>query len=95
MLKISDYEKHVIEKFGLTPEQARDKAIEILESVRFNRKQLEGYMLPVEEIDGYGWEVIAGVLKREQEVRKFAENWEDGLSQFAHALNLEVYLTTD
>ena len=95
MLEIGNWEQSIFEKFGLTPEQARDKAIEILESVRFNPKQLHKYMFPVEEIDGVQWEVIAGVIAKEDEVRSLASEKKDGLYNFADALTLEVYLTTD
>lgn len=95
MLEIGDWERSVFEKFGLTPEQARDKAIEILESVRFNPKLLQAYMNPVEEILDVKWEVIAGVIEKEDDVRDFASYHEDGLYNFANALSVEVYLTTD
>ena len=95
MLEIGNWEQSVFEKFRLTPEQARDKAIEILESVRFNPKQLQNYMYSVEEIDSVRWEVIAGVIAKEDEIKSWASEKKDGFYNFSDALTLEVYLTTD
>ena len=95
MLELDNYAKRVFEKFGLSPEQARDKAIEILESVRFNRDKLADYMKGVNEISGYQYEIIAGVIERQDDVRRFASQFNDGLSQAYHASLLEMYLTTD
>ena len=92
MLKLDNYPKSVFEEMNVTPEQARDKAIEILESVRFNREALAAYMKPIEEIDVVTMDLIADVISREDEVRDFASEFEDGLSHIGHAMSLEMYL---
>lgn len=92
MLKLDNYPKSVFEKMNVTPEQARDKAIAILENVNFNKRQLAKYMKPVEEIDVVTMDLIADVISREDEVRDFASEFEDGLSHIGHALSLEAYL---
>lgn len=92
MLELDNYAKHVFEEKKLTPEQARDKAIEILESVRFNRVELEKFMHPVDEIDIVLWDWIADVIKREDVVRSFAAQFQDGLAQAHHASSLFIRL---
>lgn len=92
MLELDNYPKSVFEKLNLTPEEARDKAIEILESVRFNREALAAYMKPIEEIDVVRMDLIADVISREDEVRSFAASYNNDLSHIGHAGALEWYL---
>ena len=92
MLKLDNYPKSVFEEMNVTPEQARDKAIEILESVRFNREALAAYMKPIEEIDVVRMDLIADVISREDEVRDFASQYNNDLSHIGHAGALEWYL---
>lgn len=95
MLELDNYPKSVFEKLNLTPEEARDNAIRVLESVRFNRDKLADYMKDVNELDSYEWEIIADIARREDVVRSFAAQFPDGLAQAYHASLLEMYLTTD
>lgn len=96
MLKMDKWQKRWFDELGLTTEQARDKAIEILESVRFNREELEDFMQPIDSNIvsvgdvTTGW--IVDIVSREQDVRNFASNYEDGLAQAHNASSLFLYL---
>lgn len=96
MLEMDKYQKEFFDKLGLTPEQARDKAIEILESVRFNREELAKFMQPISKNIVRTGDVLVDwiydVINRESDVRDFAANWEDGLAQAHHASSLFLLL---
>ena len=96
MLEMDKWQKANFDELGLTPEQARDKAIEILESVRFNREELKKFMYPISEtlveVGNVLLDWIDDVIEREDDVRRFASQFNDGLSQAHHASSLFMYL---
>lgn len=77
MLELDNYPKYIFEKLGITPEQARDHAIEVLESINIEKEYLDSFMRPIEEIQSTTWELIADFNAREDEVRSLAASCEE------------------
>lgn len=96
MLEMDKWQKANFGELGLTPEQARDKAIEILESVRFNREEIKKFMYPISEtlveVGSVLLDWIYDIVKRENDVKAFAAQFQDGLAQAHHASSLFLLL---
>lgn len=63
MLDYNDWAVEAIIKMGLTPEQARDKAVEMFKSHNMCEEELACYNKPVDEITIILWEVILKVVR--------------------------------
>ena len=92
MLEVDGFNLKRFESYGVTPEEARDNAIRVLSSVKFNRSKLEDYIKPIEEMDYFTLDIIESLLRREEDVRFFAAQYNNDLSHIGHAGALEWYL---
>lgn len=93
MLELDTYPKRIFKELMLSPEEARDEAVKILRSVHYNEELLKAeYLVPLEEITHFNWEMIADINKREKEVRDFAALFEDGLAEAYNADRLGMLL---
>lgn len=92
MSEINGFDLKRFEELGYTVEEARNKAVEILESVNFNRELLKRYTKPIEELPCTILDIIESIIMMEDDVRDFATYFEDGLSKGHHAASLEMYL---
>ena len=62
MLDYNDWAVKAIIEMGYTPEQARDKVVEMFKEHNMCEEELACYNKPVDEINSILWEVIYSIL---------------------------------